>query len=213
MNLVRTVMKRNTTIFASSLVLSISLVASSAMISNAVSTQTIKACAVKKTGDLRIITGSAKCKKTERLVTWGTKGAAGAKGSTGAAGAAAIPTVTEVNTYSQGWVSIYVANGGWNTVSLVQSPQLTPGDYLVFTNVDMYPNGDQAFCSVTTTPEMVGTEGSTHHTVNIPTDLGSQNLSFSTHLYVEAGDLIHLRCAGNTGALAKDASMTIVPVN
>jgi hypothetical protein len=212
-------MKRNTTIFASSLVLSISLVASSAMISNAVSTQTIKAWAVKKTGDLRIITGSAKCKKTERLVTWGTKGTAGAKGSTGAtgatgaAGAAAIPTVTEVNNYSQGWVSIFVANGGWNTVSLVQSPQLTPGDYLVFTNVNMYPNGEQAFCSVTTTPEMVGTAGSTHHTVNIPTGLGSQNLSFSTHLYVEAGDLIHLRCAGNTGAEASDASMTIVPVN
>jgi hypothetical protein len=203
-------MNRNTTIFASSLVLSISLIASSALISNAVSTPTIKACAVKKTGDLRIITGSAKCKKTERLVTWGAKGPTGAKGSTGAP---AIPNVTQVNNYWQGWVSIFVANGGWNTVSLVQSPQLTPGDYLVFTNVNMYPNGDQAFCSVTTTPEMVGTAGSTHHAVNIPTGLGSQNLSFSTHLYVEAGDLIHLRCAGNTGAEASDASMTIVPVN
>jgi hypothetical protein len=203
-------MNRNTTIFASSLVLSISLIASSALISNAVSTPTIKACAVKKTGDLRIITGSAKCKKTERLVTWGAKGPTGAKGSTGAP---AIPNVTQVNNYWQGWVSIFVANGGWNTVSLVQSPQLTPGDYLVFTNVNMHPNGDQAFCSVTTTPEMVGTAGSTHHAVNIPTGLGSQNLSFSTHLYVEAGDLIHLRCAGNTGAEASDASMTIVPVN
>jgi hypothetical protein len=208
-------MKRNTTIFASSLVLSISLVASSAMISNAVSTQTIKACAVKKTGDLRIITGSAKCKKTERLVTWGTKGPTGAKGSTGPAGAAgtpAIPTVTEVNNYSQGWVNIFVADGGWNTVSLVQSPQLTPGNYLVFANVNMYPNGEQAFCSVTTTTDTVGSQGSTHHAVNIPTG-GLQNLSFSTNLYVGAGELIHLHCAGSIGAQASAASITIVPIN
>ena len=207
-------MQRNTSIFASSLVLSISLVASSAMISNAVSTPTIKACAVKKTGDLRIITGSAKCKKTERLVTWGTKGPTGAKGSTGAAGTPAIPSVTEVNNYSQGWVNIFVPDGGWNTVSLVQSPQLTPGDYLVFANVNMYPNGDQAFCAVTTTPDMVGSLGSTHYAVNIPTGLGSQNLSFSTNLYVDTGEQIHLRCAGSiSGAQASDASMTIVPIN
>lgn len=210
-------MKRNTTIFASTLVLSISLIASSVLISNAVSVPTIKACAVKKTGDLRLITGSAKCKKTENLVSWGTKGSTGARGPAGPAGPAgprANPIVTEVNNYSQGWVNIYVAAGGYNTVSLVQSPLLTPGDYLVFSNLTMYPNGDQAFCAVTTTPEMVGSLGSTHYAVNIPTGLGAQNLSFSTNLYVDAGEQIHLRCAGSiSGAQALDASMTIVPIN
>ena len=207
-------MNRNTTIFASSFVLSISLVVSSVVISNAVSTPTIKACAAKKTGDLRMITGKAKCKKSENPVSWGTKGSTGARGPAGPAGAPAIPTVTEVNNYSQGWVNIYVAAGGYETVSLVQSPQLTPGHYLVFANLTMYPNGEQAFCSVTTTQEMVGSLGSTHYAVNIPTGLGSQNLSFSTNLYVDTGEQIHLRCAGSiSGAQASDASMTIVPIN
>lgn len=207
-------MNRKTTIFASSFVLSISLVVSSVVISNAVSTPTIKACAAKKTGDLRMITGKAKCKKSENPVSWGTKGSTGARGPAGPAGAPAIPTVTEVNNYSQGWVNIYVAAGGYETVSLVQSPLLAPGDYLVFSNLTMYPNGDQAFCSVTTTPEMVGSLGSTHYAVNIPTGLGAQNLSFSTNLYVDAGEQIHLRCAGSiSGAQALDASMTIVPIN
>jgi hypothetical protein len=204
-------MNRNTTIFASSLVLSISLIASSALISNAVSTPTIKACAVKKTGDLRIITGSAKCKKTERLVTWGAKGPTGAKGSTGAP---AIPNVTQVNNYWQGWINIYVVAGGWDTISVVQTTQLLAGNYLVLANVNIDPNGNQAFCSVTTTPEAVGGNGTIRYATNIPAELGSQNLSFSSNVGVEAGQEVHLRCAGLiSGAQARDASMTLIPLS
>ena len=202
-------MKRNTTIFASSLVLSISLVASSALISNAVSTPVIKACAVKTTGDLRIITGKATCKKSERLVSWGTKGPTGARGP---AGAPTIPDVTTVTHYP--WEIIYVAEYGFKVVSLLQSGQISAGDYLVFANVNMYPDGEQAFCSVTTTPDMVGSGGTTHNATNIPTGLGSQNLSFSTPISVSAGEQIHLGCAGISGtAMASDAYMTIVPVD
>jgi hypothetical protein len=204
-------MNRNTTIFASSFVLSISLVVSSVVISNAVSTPTIKACAAKKTGDLRMITGKAKCKKSEQLVSWGAKGPTGARGP---AGAPAIPNVTTVNNFGQSWVNIYVAAGGYNTISLVESSQLPAGDYLVLANLEIYPNGDPAFCSVTTTPEAVGGIGTIHFATNIPTGFGSQDLSFNSNVSVEAGQQIHLRCAGsNSGAQASAASMTLIPVN
>ena len=207
-------MKRNTTIFASSLVLSISLVASSAMISNAVSTPTITACAVKKTGDLRIITGSAKCKKTERLVTWGTKGPAGARGPAGAPAGSNEIMYSQANNYWQGWINIYVAPGGWDTISVVQTTQLLAGNYLVLANVDIDTNGDRAFCSVTTTPEAVGGNGTIHYATNIPAELGSQNLSFSSNVGVEAGQEVHLRCRGFIpGAVARDASMTLIPLS
>jgi hypothetical protein len=182
-------MQRNTSIFASSLVLSISLVASSALISNAVSTPTIKACAVKKTGDLRIITGSAKCKKTERLVTWGTKGPTGAKGSTGSP---AIPNVTTVDDTADNWTSIYVPNQtGWDTVSLMQSEPLAAGDYLVLANIELITGNGSVFCAATTTANAVGGSGTYR---SVPKADSGQYLSFSRHVSVVAGERMHLRC-------------------
>ena len=47
---------------------------------------TIKACAKKSNGAMRLIDSSKKCTKSERTLTWGTQGAAGATGATGATG-------------------------------------------------------------------------------------------------------------------------------
>lgn len=54
-------------------------------VSNAAGT-TIKACAKKSNGAMRLIDVSKKCKKSERTLTWGTQGDAGATGATGATG-------------------------------------------------------------------------------------------------------------------------------
>ena len=79
-------MKRNSTVLVSTLTLSLSLIISSAIISNA-SNSTIKGCANKKTGVLRVLTGANKCKKTEKAISWGTTGPQGATGPAGPAGA------------------------------------------------------------------------------------------------------------------------------
>lgn len=200
-------MKRNTTIFASTLVLSISLIASSVLISNAVSVPTIKACAVKKTGDLRLITGSAKCKKTERLVTWGTKGPTGAKGSPGSP---AIPNVTTVDDTVDGWTSIDVPNQtGWDTISLMQSEPLAAGDYLVLANIEIFTGNGSVFCAATTTANEVGVSGTYR---SVPKADTSQFLSFSHHVSVVAGERMHLRCAGSTDSEAVNGLMTLIPV-
>lgn len=200
-------MKRNTTIFASTLVLSISLIASSVLISNAVSVQTIKACAVKKTGDLRLITGSAKCKKTERLVTWGTKGPTGAKGSPGSP---AIPNVTTVDDTVDGWTSIDVPNQtGWDTISLMQSEPLAAGDYLVLANIEIFTGNGSVFCAATTTANEVGVSGTYR---SVPKADTSQFLSFSRHVSVVAGERMHLRCAGSLDSEAVNGLMTLIPV-
>ena len=48
---------------------------------------TIKACAKKSGGAMRLIDSNKKCNKNERTLTWGTTGAAGATGPAGTAGA------------------------------------------------------------------------------------------------------------------------------
>jgi hypothetical protein len=50
------------------------------------SAATIKACANKKTGAVRLISGKKKCKKTEKKISWNTKGVAGANGANGTNG-------------------------------------------------------------------------------------------------------------------------------
>jgi hypothetical protein len=207
-------MHRNTTILASSFVLSISLVISSVVISNAVSTPTIKACAAKKTGDLRMITGKAKCKKSEKLVSWGIKGPTGSRGIAGArgpAGAPAIPNVTVVDDTEDGWTSISVGAQPWETVSLMQSEPLAAGNYLVLANIEIYTASGNAFCAATTTEDSVGYSGSYR---TVPSAAGQQALSFSHYVSVEDGQSMHLRCAGtDQDAEAVNGIMTLIPVN
>ena len=73
-----------------SLIIGISIVLGASILSVGVSNaagSSIKACAKKSNGAMRLIDVSKKCKKSERTLTWGTKGATGAKGATGPTGA------------------------------------------------------------------------------------------------------------------------------
>lgn len=63
---------KNSLIIGLSIVLGASLL--SVGISNAAGS-TIKACAKKSTGAMRLIDSKKKCKSSERTLTWGTKGA------------------------------------------------------------------------------------------------------------------------------------------
>jgi hypothetical protein len=46
----------------------------------------IKGCSHKKTGALRVLSGTKKCKRTERALSWNVEGAPGATGTNGSAG-------------------------------------------------------------------------------------------------------------------------------
>jgi len=87
----RTSSTKNSLIIGISIVLGASLL--SVGVSNAAGT-TIKACAKKSNGAMRLIDVSKKCKKSERTLTWGTQGSAGATGATGATGAAGAAGAT-----------------------------------------------------------------------------------------------------------------------
>ena len=86
----RTSSTKNSLIIGISIVLGASLI--SVGVSNAAGS-TIKACAKKSNGAMRLIDVSKKCKKSERTLTWGTQGSAGATGATGATGTNGISTV------------------------------------------------------------------------------------------------------------------------
>jgi hypothetical protein len=81
----RTSSTKNSLIIGISIVLGASLL--SVGVSNAAGT-TIKACAKKSNGAMRLIDASKKCTKSERTLTWGTQGDAGTTGATGPAGTA-----------------------------------------------------------------------------------------------------------------------------
>ena len=79
----RTSSTKNSLIIGISIVLGASLL--SMGISNASGT-TIKACAKKSGGAMRLIDSTKSCKKNERTLTWGTQGSTGATGATGSSG-------------------------------------------------------------------------------------------------------------------------------
>jgi hypothetical protein len=90
----RTSSTKNSLIIGISIVLGASLL--SVGVSNAAGTS-IKACAKKKGGAMRLIDVSKKCKKSERTLTWGTQGDAGATGATGATGGTGATGATGSN--------------------------------------------------------------------------------------------------------------------
>ena len=77
----RTSSTKNSLIIGISIVLGASLL--SIGVSNAAGTS-IKACAKKSNGAMRLIDVKKKCAKSERTLTWGPQGSAGATGATGA---------------------------------------------------------------------------------------------------------------------------------
>ena len=94
----RTSSTKNSLIIGISIVLGASLL--SVGVSNAAGS-TIKACAKKSNGAMRLIDASKNCKKSERTLTWGTQGDAGATGATGATGSAGATGANGSNGYSR----------------------------------------------------------------------------------------------------------------
>ena len=85
----------------------------------------IKACAKKSNGAMRLIDVSKKCKKSERTLTWGTKGAAGAKGAKGASGSSGVSYAT----YTTNRISHMMDSPAPYTVASLDN--LAAGNYLV----------------------------------------------------------------------------------
>lgn len=82
-----------------SLIIGLSIVLGASLLSVGVSSaasSTIKACAKKSSGAMRLIDSSKKCKSSERTLTWGAKGTTGAKGARGTAGSNGTNGVSSV---------------------------------------------------------------------------------------------------------------------
>lgn len=99
------------------------------------STTVVKACAKKKTGELRLVKSRKKCTRKERFVTWSVTGPQGAQGPAGAPG-----TPGPSHTY---WASSGGAPTGLtNTPTTVVSTTVPAGKYLVQANTFLFqPTG------------------------------------------------------------------------
>ena len=134
----RTSSTKNSLIIGISIVLGASLL--SVGVSNAAGT-TIKACAKKKGGAMRLIDVNKKCKKSERTLTWGTQGSAGATGATGATGTNGISTV-----YSKTGSDTAYSFSDTTSGVVLSLPNIPAGSYLVSlsSQIDQYTQ-DQDF--------------------------------------------------------------------
>jgi hypothetical protein len=118
-----------------SLIIGISIVLGASLLSVGVSNasgSTIKACAKKSGGAMRLIDSNKKCNKNERTLTWGARGAAGATGPAGTAGASGISYAT------------YKEIPGIGELSTSPAPQtigsltgLASGNYLLNASMDV----------------------------------------------------------------------------
>jgi len=101
-------------------------------VSNAAGT-TIKACAKKSGGAMRLIDSNKKCNKNERTLTWGTQGDSGAVGVTGATGAAGTTGETGASGISYATFTTYSLHGMHTSLApttVASLDNLSAGDYL-----------------------------------------------------------------------------------
>jgi hypothetical protein len=126
----RTSSTKNSLIIGISIVLGASLL--SAGISNAAGS-TIKACAKKSNGAMRLIASAKKCKSSERTLSWGTKGASGAKGAAGTSG-------VSYATYTTNTLLLEMGQGD-APYTVASLDNLAAGDYLMQANLNMGDNG------------------------------------------------------------------------
>ena len=223
-------MKRNSTILLSSFMLSVSLVVSTALISSATSSPTIKGCTAKNTGILRIITGSAKCKKNEKAISWnatgpqgpagpagatgpagangtngtnGTNGAPGGVGPTGPAGSPAIPNVGEVSVN----LATIGANTGFNPVAVLEAPSLAGGKYLAVATFG-YSGSKVGLCDIQTNGQfwVAGTVS------YFPAHVDESSGTVTRLVNVTAGNSLFLWCGSESAAELRHARMDFYPV-
>jgi hypothetical protein len=142
----RTSSTKNSLIIGISIVLGASLL--SVGVSNAAGT-TIKACAKKSNGAMRLIDSNKNCKKSERTLTWGTQGGAGATGATGSTGASGATGATGSTgaTGATGASGISYATFTTNSISemspsnepytVASLDNLSAGDYLLQATIEL----------------------------------------------------------------------------
>jgi hypothetical protein len=139
----RTSSTKNSLIIGISIVLGASLL--SVGVSNAAGS-TIKACAKKSNGAMRLIDASKNCKKSERTLTWGTQGDAGATGATGPAGTAGATGAAGTNgatgasgisyaTFTTNSIGDMSPSNAWYTVATLDN--LSAGDYLLQATIEL----------------------------------------------------------------------------
>jgi hypothetical protein len=128
------------------LIIGISIVLGASLLSVGVSNaagSSIKACAKKSNGAMRLIDVKKKCKKSERTLTWGTKGAAGAKGARGSAGTNGLSTVYSKTGNGSG---VEFSTGAFKETEgvVLTLPDIPDGSYLVSisSQLDQYTNDD-----------------------------------------------------------------------
>ncbi len=110
---------------------------------------TIKACAKKSNGAMRLIDASKNCKKSERTLTWGTQGDAGATGATGATGSTGATGATGSNGASYAAYKIVPSPGSLSTSSTAYTMAslngLSAGNYLLNATVEISNDNLQGF--------------------------------------------------------------------
>ena len=125
----RTSSTKNSLIIGISIVLGASLL--SVGVSNAAG-ESIKACAKKSGGAMRLIDSTKNCKKSERTLTWGTQGDAGATGATGAAGSTGATGATGATpTIAYAYINADGTLNSSRSFNAVSSSREGPGLYAV----------------------------------------------------------------------------------
>lgn len=179
------------------------------------STDTVRACAHKKTGDLRIMTGK-KCKKSERQVSWpagltqatqgatGATGATGPKGDTGATGAAGQQGPAGTNGLSVAYKSSFTNGYMLSTQTAFGSyggMDLPPGSYVVFANLNLW-SGDaskptQATCRI----ESFGSDFTFGMQTETSIDVGPQggSIPLQTDIILRSDGGFTIGCRNDTG--------------
>ncbi len=107
----------------------------------------VKACAKKKTGDMRLVSGAKKCRKNERFLKWNVAGPVGSTGPTGATGPSG-PAGSDGTPGATGPSHTFWASSGASITDLtsdlipVVSSSVPAGKYLVQANTYLFqPTG------------------------------------------------------------------------
>jgi hypothetical protein len=185
----RTSSTKNSLIIGISIVLGASLL--SVGVSNAAGT-TIKACAKKSGGAMRLIDSNKNCKKSERTLTWGTQGDAGATGATGAAGSTGATGANGLNGADATAIFGTITSSGSvdttkTSAATISSVKDSTGLYIVTFNRDIRA------CSVVATvfPQSAGFN-STNHVVAWPDTSGTDHTVINFYVSNASNALVDL---------------------
>jgi hypothetical protein len=199
------------------LALGVASVASLAAVSGG---STIAACVKKKGGSIRIVRGSTKCRRNERLLTWNTIGPAGprglrgfngTRGPTGATGAAGAAGAAGSNAAVNGFVDANPAgSGSYFPLPTSASPlviatlKLAAGHYLVQGDVHLEQTlaaGSKVTCSLDGNEETLD-EGVIDVGSTAPGQVKHGDLALGGGLTLTAAGMAFISCTPETGGNA-----------